>query len=199
MPGINGAMRFLVVAILFACTSKSEQKPAPAPSPPSQDAASAPAVPSEPAAVKGPTRSGKGALTVSGAMTGTFEWKKKDQTDPISCAWNAEKEIGGLHIDLSDGAGQLITLNIDAPPKELGKPRLDVISVGLPGPLKTYAGFKMSGDDAGHIQVTFDTTLTQVETDPDAPKKPAKKGEKKPSGPQLTIKGTLEVNCPPKK
>jgi len=189
-------VRVVALVVLLAC-SKSEKKPEPAPAaPPAADASAGSSVPSEPAAVKGPTRSAKGALDVSGTMAGTFEWKKKDQHEPISCAWNAEKKIGGLHIDLSDGNGHVLTLAIDAPPKELGKPRLDAISADLPSPLKTSSGFEMSGDDAGHIKVVFDTTLSTVVVDPDAPKK--KKAEK-PTGPTLTIKGTLEVDCPPKK
>lgn len=134
-------------------------------------------------------------------MSGKFQWIKKDQKRPISCAWSAEKEIGGLSVDLSDGAGHLIKLTIDVPPTELGLPRLDVASTDLPAPLKTSMGFNVSGDDAGHIQVTFNSTLTDAPADPDAGKTPAKKGAKveKPTGPTVTIKGTLEVNCPPKK
>ena len=189
-----------IAAVLIVACSKSsnEQKAGSAATPPPPPPADS-STPSEPAAVKGPTKSATGALAVSGAMNGTFEWKKKDQTQPISCAWSAEKKFGGLHIDLSDGSGHLLTLAIDSPPKELGKPRLDAISAELPGALKTVSGFEMTGDDAGHIKVTFDTTLTTVVVDPDAPKPKAAKKPEKPSGPSLTIKGTLEVNCPPKK
>jgi hypothetical protein len=135
-------------------------------------------------------------------MTGKFEWIKKDQKRPISCAWSAEKEIGGLSVDVSDGAGHLLKMTIDVPPIELGSPRLDVSSTGLPVPLKTSLGFNMSGDDAGNIEVKFDATLTDGVTPLEAGKTKAKKGAKqddKPSGPTLTIKGTLEVTCPPKK
>jgi len=116
-------------------------------------------------------------------MSGKFEWIKKDQKRPISCAWSAEKEIGGLQVDVSDGAGHLIKMTMDIPPVELALPRLDVTATDLQVPVKATTGFKMSGDNAGHLEVTFDTTL---------------KGDK-PSGPTLTVKGTLEVNCPPKK
>jgi hypothetical protein len=134
-------------------------------------------------------------------MTGKFEWIKKDQKRPISCAWSSEKEIGGISVDLSDGAGRLIKMTIDVPPLDLGLPRLDVVSTDLPAPLKTSRGFNVSGDDAGNIEVKFDSTLTDG-TEPDAGKAPAKKGaarDDKPAGPTLTIKGTLEVTCPPKK
>jgi hypothetical protein len=93
-------------------------------------------------------------------------------------------------------------MTIDVPPIELGSPRLDVSSTGLPVPLKTSLGFNMSGDDAGNIEVKFDATLTDGVTPLEAGKTKAKKGAKqddKPSGPTLTIKGTLEVTCPPKK
>lgn len=156
--------------------------------------------PSEAAAVVGPTKSAKGVLELSGAMSGQFEWIKKDQQSPISCAWSAEKEIGGLRVDLSDGAGHLIKMTIDVPPTELGVPRVDVTSTSLPSPIKTNFGFNVSGDDAGHIEVKFDATLTDGVADPDADKAKKKGAEAdKPSGPTLTIKGTLEVTCPPKK
>jgi hypothetical protein len=200
----------VVIALLVACSKSSTEQQVSSTrvgsngsNGPNADAAgagsAAASAPSEPAAVVGPTRSAAGALDVSGAMSGRFEWIKKDQKGPISCAWSAEKEIGGLRVDLSDGAGHLIKMTIDVPPAELGMPRLDVSSTDLPTALKTSSGFKMSGDDAGHIQVSFDTTLTDGSADAD--KTPPKKGVKKddkPSGPTLTIKGTLEVNCPPK-
>ena len=193
----------VVISLLIACSkSSSDQKPPPAgsngSSAGSAGSGSSAAVP-EPAAVTGPTRSAKGVLEVGGAMAGKFEWIKKDQKRPISCAWSAEKEIGGLSVDLSDGAGHLIKMTIDVPPSELGLARLDVISTDFPGPLKTSLGFNMSGDDAGNIEVKFDSTLTDAVADPDAGKAKGAKKDDKPSGPTLTIKGTLEVTCPPKK
>jgi hypothetical protein len=199
----------LVAALALASCKNSEKKQV-APAPAGSAAPAAPAgsgsaagsaaesAPAEAAAVVGPTKSATGTLAVSGAMTGTFEWKKKDQRSPISCAWNAEKEIGGLHIDVSDGAGQLVTLGIDVPPAELGPGRLDVSSKTLPATLKTFTAFKVSGDDEGHIKVVFDDT--KVVTDPDAQLKASanRKQADKPSGPELTIKGTLEVTCPKK-
>lgn len=205
----------VVISLLLACSkSPSDQRAgsaAPAGSggsggssgpAPAGSGSSAAAEPAEAAAVVGPTKSVQGVLEVSGTVSGKFEWIKKDQKSPISCAWNAEKEIGGLGVDLSDGAGHLIKMTIDVPPIELGTARLDVTSADLPGPLKTKLGFNMSGDDAGNIEVKFDATLADVAADPDADKAPAKKGAKKndkPSGPTLTIKGTLEVTCPRKK
>ncbi|HEY5949994.1 MAG TPA: hypothetical protein VIV40_31080 [Kofleriaceae bacterium] len=203
----------VVIALLVACSKSSNDQQASSARAGSNGSggssagsagsgSAAAAAPSEPAAVVGPTRSAKGVLEVSGAMSGKFEWIKKDQKGPISCAWSAEKEIGGLRVDLSDGAGHLIKMTIDVPPSDVGIRRLDVTSTDLPGPLKTAQGFNMSGDDAGHIEVTFDSTLTDVIADADADKASAKKGAKKdvkPSGPTLTIKGTLEVTCPPKK
>jgi hypothetical protein len=136
--------------------------------------------PAESTTVVAPTRSAKGALAVAGAITGTFEWKKRDQKTPISCAWDAAKEIGSFHVDLSDGAGKIITLGVDVPTIDVGLPRLDVSSKDLPAPLKTSLGFNVSGDDTILITVKFDTKLGD---------------EKKPD---LTIKGTLEVSCPRK-
>lgn len=186
----------LLATALVACSkSPSENKPpsgSAAPSVPAGSAGlgssaagsgSADAAPTEAAVVSGPTKSATGALEVSGKITGTFEWKKKDQKSPISCAWSAEKEIGGLRLDLSDGAGHLVTVSIDVPPAELGPARLDVISTDLPEPQKTFSGFKVRGDDEGHIKVTFDnTTLPE-----------------KAAAPLLTLKGTIEVTCPKKK
>src|SRR5512143_1421674 len=170
----------LVVAIslLLACSKSSSDQKAGSAAPAGSNGSSAgsagsgsdAAAPSEPAAVVGPTRSAKGALEVTGVMSGKFEWIKKDQTKPISCAWNAEKEIGGLGVDLSDGAGHLLKMTIDVPPTEIGVPRLDVTSKDLPRPVKSSLGFNMTGDNAGQIEVTFDTTLT----DADADKTPAK-------------------------
>jgi hypothetical protein len=142
------------------------------------DAATAPA---ESTTVVAPTRSAKGALEVTGAITGTFEWRKREQKTPISCAWDAAKEIGSFHVDLSDGAGKLLSLGVDVPTIDVGLPTLDVSSKDLAAPLKTSLGFNVSGDDTILITVKFDTKLGD---------------EKKPD---LTIKGTLEVSCPRKK
>jgi len=131
----------------------------------------------------GPTKSASGTVEVTGKIAGTFEWKKKDQKAPISCAWDAEKEIGGLKVDLSDGAGHLVTVQIDVPPGELGPPRLDIKSAELPEPQKTFSGFKVRGDDEGNIKVTFDNAAL--------PEKPAE--------PIITVKGNLDVTCPKKK
>ena len=192
-------MRTSLVAILFflACSkSSSDQKAgsaAPAGSSGSSGSSAAPASgssaaaePAEAATVVGPTKSAKGVLELSGLLAGKFEWIKKDQKAPISCAWSAEKEIGGLSIDLSDGAGKLVKLTLDVPPPEAGSARLDVTSKDLASPLKTKFGFNMSGDDEGNMEVKFDSTLT------------AEEGAK-PSDPSLKIKGTLEVTCPKKK
>ena len=141
--------------------------------------------PAQAAAVVGPTRSVSGALELGGLITGTFEWIKKDQTVPISCAWSPEKEIGALRVDLSDGAGKLIRVTLDVPPIEAGRAKLEVTSKSLPTPLVTALGFNLSGEDAGQFQVKFDTAFTESD----------KKGAK----PTQTIKGTLEVTCAPKK
>jgi hypothetical protein len=142
--------------------------------------------PVEAAPVVGPTRSVSGVLELSGLITGKFEWIKKDQTTPISCAWSPEKEIGALRVDLSNGAGKLVKVTLDVPPIEAGSPKLEVTSKDLPTPLKTSLGFNLSGDEPGQYQVKFiDTTFTESDK-PDAK-------------PTLTIKGTLEVNCAPKK
>lgn len=161
----------------------------------------APAEPVEAATVVGPTKSASGALEVTGEITGTFEWKKKDQKSPISCAWSAEKEIGGMRIDVSDGAGKLITLAIDVPPVDLGLPRLDVTSKSLAAPLKTSLGFNMSGDDEGNMTVKFDTKLGGDDTEAKPVDKKAGKRTEKPAvdNSKLRIKGTLEVSCPKKK
>jgi hypothetical protein len=129
-----------------------------------------------------PTRSAKGTLEVTGAITGTFEWRKREQRTPISCAWDAAKEIGSFHVDVSDGAGKIISLGVDVPTVDVGLPRLEVSSKDLAAPLKTSLGFNVSGDDTILITAKFDTPLGDDEKKPD-----------------LTIKGTLEVSCPRKK
>lgn len=170
---------------LVGCSKSESDKPEPAPTPagsakvPSIDAGSEP---TESTTVVAPTRSAKGALEVTGAITGTFEWRKREQRTPISCAWDAAKEIGSFHVDLSDGAGKILTLGVDVPTVDVGLPRLDVSSKDLPAPLKTSLGFNVSGDDTILITVKFDTKLGDNEKKPD-----------------LTIKGTLEVSCPRKK
>lgn len=171
---------------LAGCSKTSSDKTESGSAAPPAGSAKAPAVdaaaePVETATVVAPTRSAKGALEVAGAITGTFEWRKREQKTPISCAWDAAKEIGSFHVDLSDGAGKLITLGVDVPTIDVGLPRLDVSSKDLPAALKTSLGFNVSGDDTILITVKFDTKLGD---------------EKKPD---LTIKGTLEVSCPRKK
>jgi hypothetical protein len=201
----------LVISLAVACSKPSNDQKAGSAAPAGSagsagssgsagSGSSAAAEPAEAATVVGPTKSAKGVLEVSGLMTGKFEWIKKDQTSPISCAWSAEKEIGGLSVDLSDGAGHLIKLTVDAPPAELGVPRLDAVSADLPNPVKTKAGFNMSGDDDGNIVVKIDSTLTADGAEPEAPaKKKGAKTQEKPAAPALMIKGTLEVTCPKKK
>jgi len=163
-------------------------------------------------AAPAPARSLTGDLAVSGSLTGTYHWNKMSD---LFCG------PGGIHIDFTTGkdhktggtamAGGLLdgngdtddtdedahdlTLSIDT----MAPARLDIISLDLPAPMKTLKGFKMTppGDDH-HIAVTIDTTLTDIIVDPDAPKKkPSKKG-KKPAGPKVTIKGTLDIDCPPR-
>ena len=90
--------------------------------------------------------------------------------------------IGGFRVDLSDGAGKLISLGIDVPPTDVGLPRLDVSSKELPAALKTSFGFNVSGDATTVLTAKF---------------MEAKLGDEKK--PELTIKGTLEVSCPKKK
>lgn len=141
--------------------------------------------PAEAAAVVGPTRSVSGAVELSGLITGKFEWIKKDQTVPISCAWSPEKEIGALRVDLSDGAGKLVNVTLDVPPTDVGMSKLVVTSKALPKPLTTSLGFILSGEEAGKYEVKLDTTFTE--------------SDKKDAKPTLTIKGTLEVTCAPKK
>lgn len=170
---------------LAGCSKSAEEKPPAAtgsakPASPPIDAA--PAEPAEAAAVVGPIKSASGKLEVTGAIAGTFEWKKKDQKSPIICVWDPAKEIGTIKVDVSDGAGKLLSLGIDVPPNDVGLPRLDVSSKDLPAALKTSLGFNVSGDDPTLITVKF------VE---------AKLGDEKK--PDLTIKGTLEVSCPKKK
>ena len=194
-------MRTTLVAFSFlavACSkSSSEQKagsaaqPALGPSAAATTGSSGSASPStasepaEAAAVVGPTRTVSGSLELSGLITGKFEWIKKDQTAPISCAWDPGKEIGALRVDLSDGAGKLIKIALDVPPSEAGMSKLEVKSKDLPAALSTPAGFTLNGDEAGQYQVKFDTKFS------DSDHKDAK--------PTLTIKGTLDVTCASKK
>jgi len=183
MFGVKAPSLVLLTA-LCGCSSGEKTADVPpagsakAPAPPSDAAAAAPA---ESTTVVAPTRSAKGALEVAGAITGTFEWRKREQKTPISCAWDAAKEIGSFHVDLSDGAGKILTLGLDVPTVDVGLPRLDVSSKDLPAPLKTSLGFNVTGDDTILITVKLDAKLGD---------------EKKPD---LTIKGTLEVSCPRKK
>jgi hypothetical protein len=141
--------------------------------------------PVQAAEVVGPTRSVSGTLELTGLVSGTFEWIKKDQTTPISCAWSPEKEIGALRVDLSDGAGKLIKVTLDVPPVEAGMPKLELTSKSLATPLKTALGFNLSGEEAGQFQVRFNTEFTESDA--------------KDAKPTQTIKGTLEVTCTPKK
>ena len=179
----------VIALALVGCSKGSGDKAEGSAAPPAGSAKpaavpidAAPAEPAESATVVGPTRSASGTLEVAGAITGKFEWRKKDQKSPITCVWDAAKEIGGFRVDLSDGAGKLISLGIDVPPSDVGLARLDVSSKDLPAPLKTSLGFNVSGDDTTLITVKFSDTKLGDEAKPD-----------------LTIKGTLEVSCPKKK
>ncbi|GEM_PF-5897892 len=178
-------MSLTLVIALAGCSKSSDKSEPPPASPPAGSAAPAPidASAEEPtaAAVVGPTKSASGALELGGAITGTFEWKKKDQRNPITCVWDPAKEIGTIRVDVSDGAGKLVTLGVDVPPVDAGLPRLDVSSKSLTAPLKTQLGFNVSGDDATLVTVKLDAKLGDDENKPD-----------------LTIKGTLEVSCPKK-
>lgn len=181
-----------LLALAGGC-SKSDKPEAPPAGSGSAGSAPAPAVtidaaaePTESAAVVGPTRSATGSLEVAGAITGAFEWRKKDQRNPITCFWDSAKEVGTVQVDVSDGAGKLLTLGVDVPPTDVGLPRLAVSSKDLAAPLKASLGFNVAGesnDEATVITVKFsDTKLGDDENKPD-----------------LTIKGTLEVTCPRKK
>lgn len=176
-----------LLAIALTGCSKSEKTEPPPASTGSAKPASAPADaaaaddPPAAATVVGPTKSATGQLEFAGAITGTFEWRKKDQRNPITCVWDAAKEIGTVRVDVSDGAGKLVTLGVDIPPVDAGMPRLDVSSKALAAPLKTQLGFNVSAEDASLMTVKFDAKLGEDEAKPD-----------------LTIKGTLEVSCPKK-
>lgn len=158
-----------------------------------------------------PTNSATGTLELTGSVTGSFHWNTKGE---LICAWHADKKIGGVHMELTDGADHQtlntgkdlmaatdddvdardLTLSIDAHPPA----RMDIIFLDLPGPMKTGKGFKVTGADDEHMKLEIDTTLTEVVVDPDAPKKKSSKKAKKPAGPKVTIKGTLELTCPKK-
>lgn len=74
-------------------------------------------------------------------------------------------------VDVSDGAGKLVTLGVDVPPVDAGLPRLDVSSKSLTAPLKTQLGFNVSGDDATLVTVKLDAKLGDDEANPIAPSK----------------------------
>ncbi len=176
----------------------SDKKPAVPAVPTTGSGSAAPAAPVEAAAVVGPTKSASGKLEVSGALTGSFEWKKQDQRAPITCIFDPDKDIGTLRIDLSDGAGHLLTVGIDIPPAEAGPGRLEVRSKDLPNPLKTYRGFSLKGDEASAFSAVFDGA--EAVTDADAQlANEGKKHAAKPPGPALVLMGKLDVTCPKKK
>lgn len=189
----------IVLVAFFGCSKSAPDEPAvPAPGSGSAKGSAAPAAPVEAATVVGPTKSATGKLDVTGALTGSFEWKKQDQRAPITCIFDPDKDIGTLKIDLSDGAGHLLTVGLDIPPGEAGPGRLEVRSKDLPNPLKTYGGFTLKGDDASAFSAVFDRA--EVVTDADA--QLANKGKKnapKPAGPTLVLEGKLDVTCPKKK
>jgi hypothetical protein len=164
---------------------------------PAPGSGSAPA-PVEAAAVVGPTKSATGKVDVSGALTGSFEWKKQDQRAPITCIFDPDKDIGTLKIDLSDGAGHLLTVGIDIPPAEAGAGRLEIRSKDLPNALKTYSGFTFKGDDASNFSAVFDGAEAVTDADAQLANK-GKKNAAKPAGPTLVLKGKLDVTCPKKK
>jgi hypothetical protein len=195
----------MVALALVACGKDAPQKSdqpvgsATSPTPAGSGSAAGSAEPVEAATVSGPTKSASGALEVTGAVTGKFEWIKKDQRAPITCVWDPEKEIGTLKIDVSDGAGKLLTLGLDVPPTEVGPSRLEVTSKLLPEPLKTYSGLRMKeGDDADHFSVVFDGAIAVKDADAQMNADKKKKAEPPPD-PHLAIKGTLDVTCPKKK
>lgn len=192
MPPVKTLLAVSIVVVIAGCSKSAPDKSAPDKS--DKDEGSAPpagsapapidaasAEPSAGATVVGPTKSASGALEFAGAITGTFEWKKKDQRNPITCVWDPAKEIGTVRVDVSDGAGKLVTVAVDVPPVDAGMARVEVTSKDLPAPLKSSLGFNVSAEDPTLITVKFDTKLGDDEKKPD-----------------LTIKGTLEVSCPKK-
>jgi hypothetical protein len=201
----------VVIALAFiGCGKSSSEKKetgSAAPPPPTAGSGSSAAgsgsaesEPVEAAAVTTPTKSATGTIEVSGALTGSFQWIKKDQRAPMTCIWDPEKEFGTLKIDVSDGAGKLLTLALDIPPTEVGPGRFEVSSKDLPSALKTYSGFKLEGDDPEKFTAVFDGA--EAVSDPDAQMAAKSDKKKKPAsaaGPQLTLKGELEVTCPKKK
>jgi hypothetical protein len=190
----------IILVALVGCgksaPEESRDKIQPAPAAPATGSAAAPA-PVEAATVAGPTKSASGKVEVSGALTGSFEWKKQDQRAPITCIFDPDKDVGTLEIDLSDGAGHLLTVGIDIPPGEAGPGRLEVRSKDLPTPLKTYAGFTLKGDDASAFSAVFDGAEAVTDADAQLASKGKKKAEKA-AGPTLVLKGTLDVTCPKK-
>lgn len=192
----------IILVTLVGCGKSAPEESPPAPAPPKPSAGSGSgsgsAAPVEAATVVGPTKSATGKVDVSGALTGSFEWKKQDQRAPITCIFDPDKDIGTLKIDLSDGAGHLLTVGVDIPPSEAGPSRLEVRSKDLPNALKTYGGVSLKGDDASNFSAVFDAA--EVVTDADA--QLANKGKKnapKPAGPTLVLKGKLDITCPKKK
>lgn len=201
----------MVISLVFIACGKSasdkKESGSAAPSAPpaagsgsATGSGSAEAEPAEAAAVTTPTKSATGTVEATGALTGSFQWIKKDQRAPVTCIWDPEKEIGTLKIDISDGAGKLITVALDIPPTDVGPGRLEVSSKDLPSSLKTYSGFKLKGEDPEKFTAVFDSA--ELVTDPDAQMK-AKSDKKKkaepPADPHVTLKGELEVTCPKKK
>lgn len=190
----------MILVALVGCDKsaphESSEKPQPGSAAPTTGSGSA--APVEAAAVAGPTKSASGKLEVSGALTGSFEWRKQDQRAPITCIFDPDKDIGTLKIDLSDGAGHLLTLGIDIPPGEAGPGRLEVRSKDLPKPLKTYSGFTLKGDDASEFSAVFDHAETVTDADAQLANK-GKKNAEKPTGPSLVLEGKLDVTCPKKK
>lgn len=196
----------IVLVGLLACSktapdSSDQAKPgsaAPATGSGSGSGSATPAAPAEAAAVVGPSKSASGKVDVSGALTGSFEWKKQDQRAPITCFYDPEKYTGTLKIDLSDGAGHLLTVAVEVPPAEAGSAnRLEVRSKDLPT-LKTYGGFTFKGDDASAFSAVFDGAEAVTDADAQLANK-GKKNAPKPSGPSLVFKGQLDVTCPKKK
>ena len=188
MPSSTVSITCAVLAIaLAACSKSSSDKSAGSAAPPAGSATPSTSIDASAeaptaAAVVGPTKSASGALELAGAITGTFEWKKKDQRNPITCVWDPAKEIGTIRVDMSDSTGKLITVGVDVPPADAGSPRLEVSSKALAAPLATQFGFNVSGEDPTLVTVKFvDAKLGADEKKPD-----------------LTIKGTLEVSCPKK-
>lgn len=162
-----------IVIGLAACNGgKSRNNPA---------ASDKPAVGASPGAPTAPPKMGvTGEIHLSGALEGTFTWKKDLAVD--TCGWVADTHVGALGVTMSDGKDSFISLTAGIDNSGTKKITLTGGKLKLPhaGSMSGNSGAELSGTQDGD-----DSTVSVI----------YKHATVTADGQTVTIDGTISGNC----